>query len=461
MIDGRGKKNAPQATGVAKVLGANDYQWLEGEFSFRVSLNEHPLLSFIIVPSKSAGGFPPGPLSLAGQTHDGRRLSAEPVYFSGSTISSSGSEIRFTATRVVIGEEDPCDRFELRFPNFLFMGSEYTEEANQDGRLMASLDKFRATFTTGVGEVAFEVKHVPGYKEAENRITKQRSREITAVGNLASTQEELLEPYFADEVGTELSWLIGFATGRLCGYTHLLGFCGQSPVFTRYLDARYGLKTGFVPVLPDMPGWLPKFLEQTYGPFCRILATDKGKYLVQAIGSYINALELPTFPIPVYLTAYSLDCLINGFLDANATSFLERKEHKKVSISFRQWAQANVLPLIGKRSQELAQEFEDVIRGKADGLLRRPFGALVEALLKKFDIPYEQKDISAFVKLRNAGIHGKFIPEQEFINVWARATQWVELAILRRLEYEGEYVDRTDMGKWTGETKPLPWRQAG
>lgn len=458
-----GKRDKPRTRalrGVAKVFAANDCLLLEGRFCFRVSFNEYPLLAFRIAAGMSMGAFPTGPLRLVGKTTDGRAMSAEPVYFSGSTIGSTKNETRFRATRVIIGDDRPCDRFELWFPNLLFTGTEFTEETTRDGGRSMSLDKFRATFTTEEGDVALEVKHVSGYKQIKTRIDKQRTREITAVGSLASTQGNLLKPHLAEKFGQQLSWLISFATGRLCGYTHLLGFSGNSLAFARYLDVPYGLKAGYVTVLPDLPGVLPGFLEQTYGGFCQNQVSKEGKYLVQAIASYVNSLALPTFPIPVYLTAYGLECLISGFLGANLTTFLKKPGRTKVANAFRRWAQHDVLPVIEERSQELAKEFKEMIPGKAGDVLRRSFSALLEALLKKFGIPYEQRYIRAFVKLRNAGIHGEFVPDEEFVNTWARATQWLELGILRLLGYGGEYVDRTDLG-WAGQTKPLPWAASG
>lgn len=45
----------------------------------------------------------------------------------------------------------------------------------------------------------------------------------------------------------------------------------------------------------------------------------------------------------------------------------------------------------------------------------------------------------------------------ELVESWQLATWYLELALLRLLEYRGDYQCRLRLGRWPGENEPVPW----
>jgi hypothetical protein len=45
----------------------------------------------------------------------------------------------------------------------------------------------------------------------------------------------------------------------------------------------------------------------------------------------------------------------------------------------------------------------------------------------------------------------------QLLEAWQLATWYLELALLRLLGYEGEYVSRLRLGGWDFDTEPVPW----
>jgi hypothetical protein len=45
----------------------------------------------------------------------------------------------------------------------------------------------------------------------------------------------------------------------------------------------------------------------------------------------------------------------------------------------------------------------------------------------------------------------------ELLEAWQLATWYLELAVIRLLGYEGEYVSRLRLGGWDLDTEPVPW----
>jgi hypothetical protein len=46
----------------------------------------------------------------------------------------------------------------------------------------------------------------------------------------------------------------------------------------------------------------------------------------------------------------------------------------------------------------------------------------------------------------------------ELVEAWQLATWYLELGILRLLEYRGNYRSRLQLGGWSGQTVPVPWK---
>ena len=49
----------------------------------------------------------------------------------------------------------------------------------------------------------------------------------------------------------------------------------------------------------------------------------------------------------------------------------------------------------------------------------------------------------------------------ELLEAWQLATWYLELAVLRLLGYEGEYLSRLRWGGWDFDTDSLPWSASG
>ena len=47
---------------------------------------------------------------------------------------------------------------------------------------------------------------------------------------------------------------------------------------------------------------------------------------------------------------------------------------------------------------------------------------------------------------------------EELFEAWQFATWYLELGILRLLEYRGNYASRLQLGGWSGRTAPVPWK---
>jgi hypothetical protein len=43
------------------------------------------------------------------------------------------------------------------------------------------------------------------------------------------------------------------------------------------------------------------------------------------------------------------------------------------------------------------------------------------------------------------------------VEAWQLATWYLELAVVRLLGYDGEYVSRLRLEGWIGDTEPVPW----
>jgi hypothetical protein len=48
--------------------------------------------------------------------------------------------------------------------------------------------------------------------------------------------------------------------------------------------------------------------------------------------------------------------------------------------------------------------------------------------------------------------------DKELFEAWQLATWYLELGILRLLEYRGNYASRLQLGGWSGQTVPVPWK---
>lgn len=46
----------------------------------------------------------------------------------------------------------------------------------------------------------------------------------------------------------------------------------------------------------------------------------------------------------------------------------------------------------------------------------------------------------------------------ELFEAWQLVTWYLELGILRLLEYRGNYTSRLQLHGWSGRTVPVPWR---
>lgn len=46
------------------------------------------------------------------------------------------------------------------------------------------------------------------------------------------------------------------------------------------------------------------------------------------------------------------------------------------------------------------------------------------------------------------------------LQTWLLVSYWLELAILRRIDFRGEAVDRTNRSRWAGQSEPVPWADA-
>jgi hypothetical protein len=118
-----------------------------------------------------------------------------------------------------------------------------------------------------------------------------------------------------------------------------------------------------------------------------------------------------------------------------------------------------------------------------DGLGRLPASSRVRLLLQWAGIPIElptqlgalaarqrrlsQPDVAGpelIFDVRNNLVHPpKRIEEPEWpdhnelVEAWQLATWYLELAVVRLLGYDGEYVSRLRLEGWIGDTEPVPW----
>ena len=70
---------------------------------------------------------------------------------------------------------------------------------------------------------------------------------------------------------------------------------------------------------------------------------------------------------------------------------------------------------------------------------------------------------STVVAVRNAVTHPKpgidiYAPDGLLLQAWRLSVHWLQLAILRRIDYRGHAVDTADFTRWAGTSTSVPWQ---
>jgi hypothetical protein len=152
-----------------------------------------------------------------------------------------------------------------------------------------------------------------------------------------------------------------------------------------------------------------------------------------ANGPEVLDVKLPVACSGLELLAWSV-LQQHGWLSTRATGSL--KAHERAQL-FMKWAG---IPT------DLPQSMRALARRR--GKLGQPMEAVELAINVRNKVVHPPDKISSV----------EWPSGDQLFEAWQLATWYLELGILRLLEYRGNYQSRLQLGGWSGQTEPVPWK---
>lgn len=430
---------------------------LDGEFEIAHSFCPTRMLIVNFIPSDPRRSqFPlttDTEYFLSGNTRDAKPISASRLWPTG-TLKNE-----FHANWVAVGAADDvfASEFTFQIPNFEFTGTEWSEYSLPGGGLRRELDKFHLLLTPHLPGSPLQIQflQVDKYHDILSVLKRTRANAFTAILKVSAEDRRPLQCASVANFADELLWLTAFAVGRAIPW---LSYDATSEGTTVRFFRRWALlhpyrsPNGCIDLVA--PGDLREFLQTAFPVFADLLSKHR-RNLIEAIAAYAAALQLPPFPTPIWLTARAFEALMQAFL-------AEEQRHYPLSDvdRAREELKTAILDICRPRlprNQKITEEFCNAVGGKVENVLRRSLRDQIEELLTNHDVPHDSTRVRDFVKERHGAAHWGEIKEfTRTYDAWLGGMSLLECLILKLLNYQGMYLDRTQQCAEERKQR-LPW----
>lgn len=383
---------------------------------------------------------------LSGNTPDSKPINTSRLWPSPRQIGEV-SKFEFHANWVALGAADDtlASEFTFQIPNFEFTGTERSEYPLPDGGLRREPDKLHLLLTAPHlpgSLIQIQFLQVDKYHNILSALKRTRGNAFTAILKVSAEDRRPLQCSSVADFADELLWLTAFAVGRA---TPWLSYeATREGITMRYLRRwalldPYRSPKGCIDLLA--PGDLREFLQTAFPVFADLLSKHR-RNLIEAIAHYTAALQLPPFPTPIWHNARAFEALIQAFLTG------EQRYYPLSDIDrAREELKTAILDVFRSRlppNQKIAEEFSKAVDGKVENALRRSLRDQIEELLTNHGIPHDPKRVRDFVQERHGAAHWREISEfTKTYNAWLGGMNLLECLILKLLNYQWMYLDRT------------------
>lgn len=276
--------------------------------------------------------------------------------------------------------------FVFEVPNLVFTGAERLRDPvpEQEG-IEWVFDRFSLTLLSQhlSTPLTVEFRQVSGFDSIVETLQRSGSIAITTHVRVQAVDGRLLPCEAVAEFMDDLLWLTAVAQGARVPWVAYQSFQEEQMVRHRRrwapVDPYRRPRIGCIDL--DPPGALRDFLDTTFARFDALLRARRAP-LLGALHSYVAALSIPTFPLPIHLTARGFEAMIEALLsDSEQTYFSDPSEVTLVRAELKSALETSILRRLIASEPGLAKEFQETLHGKIKGVLRRPFGRLIRTPL--------------------------------------------------------------------------------
>lgn len=343
--------------------------------------------------------------------------------------------------RLRVGQLNLNAEVELKFgiTNFTFIGTNAEATGSNSWRRILSLQ---------LEGKQILIRPLKDYDKREKRLRARKDVNITCEGCIKINFPEEAES--ARGIIDILCGLLTIAKGTLISHLYFDvilpdGTLTQTEHYP-YITRKYANGLPTIDYMP--PERIRDFVQQCYEPYRNLLEEYKFDRVVYAFANArFEAIHLETRALAlVTLVDYLADRFTNlnsrhSIMDTRA--FRELRDTLKKSIS--EFVKGSNFSLKSTQEKEL--------QNKLDGFNYRSFRSKLYEMLSYFRVPISDDEIATFVRSRNQLVHYFSFKTSDEAQEYSQLLHFLDKLLLRMLDYEGFYINVTDLDGHVGEDK--------
>lgn len=337
----------------------------------------------------------------------------------------------FYFDEVEIGEKSCFDYVHFVIPNWR-IGFDMYQDTENGHELNMSL------FSVEENGIKYEIRWESLLPITKLRELKNDSESTLTVCMTISKPSGLLDFHEAEKVADGVLDVCSIAYGDRVAWVCAIGYHSGSEVYRMIRNSRHCKPKPFRPLLRiEYPRVLTTFVSTVFLTYMSL--DDKERHTLMRVADGISySSERMSFPMPLVQLSSTIEDFCSSILEDRKTFFINKTDQDSIFPSFNRWFDENIHSLL---SSEDITELEESLKQRYRALFQRNLQDRIKNLLDAFEINYDPRWVSDFVKKRNNATHGSYEFSSEDYYVWSRMAALIERVLLTKLNYSGEYID--------------------
>ncbi|PEF77644.1 hypothetical protein [Bacillus toyonensis] len=342
---------------------------------------------------------------------------------------------KFDFTQLTIGESQESEYIEFWIPNFV-IGFDETSE-HSPGRMLRDKTYLNLNFKqeafslefTGVQDI------VINYNEA-----LRREDNFISVKVIVKKETGLLSYETAVELMDTLLDLYSIAYGCRLKWTNAIGYIGQHEIFHHIRKVPPATLRPFRQLIDVVfHNKLTHFIETCF-PVYSTFSNDTRLALRKLTDGIHLSASMPIFPMPFIITGSTIEEFVKNELGDVDVNYITRADRRRTYSYFKDLMEEHINPLLSEEdSAELMNN--QILPNQWKVLFQRNLRARIIKLLQEYNLEFNGEHLKNFVNKRNSAAHGGYEFSPSDYIVWSKMVALLEQVLLKKLKYEGEYID--------------------
>lgn len=384
--------------------------------------------------------YPFFPWNIIGKTSTGLEVYGEGLALVSRNLDPNKMELTlsFPSNLLTFGsKKEDFDFVEFYFPNILFQFNEI-ENIGDEKQVNLILNKTYLPLKYKENDYIITLSGL--YDVATKRkIIKSKALDSLTLKAKVECIGKCISYDIAEELMGIISDLISFIYGDSVNWIYALGYKENKISYYIFRDKDFcSFKSLRTLLNLNNPNSLIKYIKLVFEKYSRF-SDDKKRALIALKNGLQFSSKRLVFPAPIVLLSTSLEEYIEKILAEKDVYYIDKGKKKRLSPCFADWVSANILPEI---SEEDKGDFnKEGLSQKFSALLQKTLKTRINNLFIYYNLSYDKKWVSEFVKKRNDAVHGNYVHEEDDYFVWSRIASLLERIIIKELGYKGEFYD--------------------